>query len=109
MNEELRSQELPLPCLPVVLVASVVWYAVNRGLRVDEIRKDLITTISHELKTPVSAIKILAESLEDGNLSAADQAEYVKLISSENDRIEGLANRFLTYGRLEKGSTAGGK
>lgn len=86
-----------------ILIAGGVWLIVNRGLRTDEIRKDLITTISHEIKTPVSAIKILTESLEAGDLDDCLQQEYLRLISSENERIEQLANRFLTYGRLEKG------
>lgn len=89
--------------LGTILMAGGVWYAVHRGLKVDEIRKDLITTISHEIKTPVSAIKVLAESLESGQLSGDDQIEYLQLISDENDRIEQLADRFLTFGRLEKG------
>jgi two-component system, OmpR family, phosphate regulon sensor histidine kinase PhoR len=86
-----------------MVIAGAVWFAVNRGLKIDEIRKDLITTISHEIKTPVSAIKILTESLEMGNLDAAQRSDYLRLIASENERIEQLANRFLTYGRLEKG------
>ena len=86
-----------------IIIAGGVWLAVNRGLKTDEIRKDLITTISHEIKTPVSAIKILAESLEGGQLDDSLQQEYINLITSENERIEQLANRFLTYGRLEKG------
>lgn len=92
-----------------VLIAGGVWLIVNRGLKTDEIRKDLITTISHEIKTPVSAIKILTESLESGHLDETLQAEYLRLISSENERIEQLANRFLTYGRLEKGQLPVGR
>jgi len=86
-----------------IFIAVGVWFAVHRGLKIDEIRKDLITTISHEIKTPVSAIKILTESLETGQLETPRRAEYLRLIASENERIEQLVNRFLTYGRLEKG------
>ena len=89
--------------LGTILMAGGVWYAVNRGLRVDESRKDLITTISHEIKTPVAAIKVLTESLESGELDEKKREEYIRLITSENERIEHLANRFLTFGRLEKG------
>ena len=87
-----------------ILIAGGVWYAVHRGLKVTEIRKDLITAISHEIKTPVAAIKVLTESLQSGGLASREkESEYFQLIARENDRIESLADRFLTYARLERG------
>jgi signal transduction histidine kinase len=102
--EEQRStyRQALIATISTMMIAGGVWLVVNRGLKTDEIRKDIITTISHEIKTPVSAIKVLAESLEEGNLDEELQAEYLHLIASENERIEQLADRFLTYGRLEK-------
>lgn len=102
-EQQTTFQQAIFALISTILIAGGVWLVVNRGLKTDEIRKDLITTISHEIKTPVSAIKILAESLESGDLDPELQTEYIKLISNENERIEQLANRFLTYGRLEKG------
>ena len=37
-------------------LAAAVWFTVHRGLRVDELRSDLLTTVSHEMKTPLAAI-----------------------------------------------------
>lgn len=87
----------------VVLVGGGVWYTVHRTLRIDAIRSDLLNTISHEIKTPVSSIQVLAESLEDGALSEETQKEYASLILAENQRVGELANRFLTISRLDAG------
>lgn len=87
----------------VTLVAGVVWLTVHRRLRIDEIRSDLLTTISHEIKTPVAAMKVLMESLEDGSMEETVRSEYYELLHRENDRIGELADHFLLHSRLEKG------
>lgn len=87
----------------VLVVAGAAWLTVHRRLRIDEIRSDLLTTISHEIKTPVAAMKVLMESLEDGSLPAESRPEYYELLHRENDRIGELADHFLLHSRLEKG------
>lgn len=90
----------------VILVAGGVWFTVHRRLRVDELRSDLLTTISHEIKTPVAASRVLIETLEDGETDKQTTREYLKLISQENDRMTELADQFLTYSRLEQGQVS---
>ena len=87
----------------VIIVAGAAWLTVHRRLRIDEIRSDLLTTISHEIKTPVAAMKVLMESLEDGSMDDASRSEYYELLHQENDRIGELADHFLLHSRLEKG------
>jgi len=87
----------------VTLVAGVVWFAVHRRLRVDELRSDLLTTISHEIKTPVAAMKVIIETLEQSDVDEKTKSEYLRLLGSENDRVGELADQFLTYNRLERG------
>ncbi len=87
----------------VTLIAGVVWFTVHRRLRVDELRSDLLTTISHEIKTPVAAMKVLIETLEQSDVNEDTKREYLKLLGSENERVGELADQFLTYNRLERG------
>ncbi|MDF1738163.1 MAG: HAMP domain-containing sensor histidine kinase, partial [Verrucomicrobiales bacterium] len=87
----------------VLLVAGAAWLTVHRRLRIDEIRSDMLTTISHEIKTPVAAMKVLMESLEDGTVSGESRSDYYELLHRENDRIGELADHFLLHSRLEKG------
>lgn len=85
-------------------VAGVIWWAVNRGLRVDDLRSDQLATVAHELRTPIASMRVLIDSLGNGTVKTeAERAEYLGLLAGENARIEGLAEAFLTFGRLERG------
>lgn len=92
----------------VALVAAVVWFAVHRGLQVDDLRSDLLTTVSHEMKTPLSSMRILLETLaDDGDgiirMDEERRREYLDLTLRENRRLTRLAEDFLTFARLERG------
>jgi signal transduction histidine kinase len=91
----------------VAMVAAVVWFAVHRGLRVDELRSDLLTTVSHEMKTPLASMRVLLETLTDDETGiVADgerRREYLDLVLRENRRLTRLADDFLTFARLERG------
>lgn len=93
--------------LGMVVVASVVWFGVHRGLRVDELRSDLLTTVSHEMKTPLASMRVLLETLTDGEVdilkSDSRRREYLDLVLRENRRLTRLADDFLTFARLERG------
>ncbi len=88
----------------VMAAAGGVWFVVHRGLRVDELRSDMVTTVSHEMKTPVASMKILLETLTESDfLDDQGRAEYLDLLAKENRRLERLAENFLTFSRLKKG------
>lgn len=87
----------------VSLVAGSVWLAVNRRLKIDELRSDLVTTVSHEMKTPVAASKVLLETLCHGTIDDKTTRDYLMLLSRENDRMAELAEQFLTFARLDNG------
>jgi len=89
------------------MVAGVAWFAVHRGLRVDELRSDLLTTVSHEIKTPLASMRVLLETLtdDDAGIVANEEKrrEYLDLVLRENRRLTRLADDFLTFARLERG------
>lgn len=92
----------------VALVAALVWFAVHRGLQVDDLRSDLLTTVSHEMKTPLASMRILLETLaydHDGLVLLDDEKrrDYLDLTLRENRRLTRLAEDFLTFARLERG------
>lgn len=92
----------------VALVAALVWFAVHRGLQVDDLRSDLLTTVSHEMKTPLASMRILLETLADDHdglvlLDEAKRRDYLDLTLRENRRLTRLAEDFLTFARLERG------
>lgn len=69
--------------------------------RVEEMRRDFVANTSHELKTPVGAVTLLAEAIE----SAADDPEQVRVftarLSAEATRLGNLTSRIMSLSRLQ--------
>ncbi|MFD5213074.1 sensor histidine kinase [Microbacterium sp. NPDC058345] len=69
--------------------------------RLDQMRNDFVANTSHELKTPVGAVSLLAEAIE----SAADDPQQVRLfasrISAEASRLGQLTGRIMSLSRLQ--------
>ncbi len=73
--------------------------------RIDSVRRDFISNASHELKTPLAAIRAYAETLQLGALDDRDAAEdFVNNIITQADRIDGLVQGMLQLSRVESGS-----
>jgi len=70
---------------------------------VDRSRKEFVSNVSHELKTPLSSIKVLTESLLLQS-SAPEEVyrEFLQDINSEIDRMNNIVNDLLTLVRLEE-------
>ncbi len=69
--------------------------------RVDDVRRDFVANVSHELKTPVGALSLLAEAVE----GASDDPEAVKRFSGrmqhEATRLSSLVNELIDLSRLQ--------
>lgn len=67
----------------------------------DRMKADFITTVTHELRTPITSIRSLAKILKDNPaLEATRQAEFLGIISAESDRIARLINQVLDIEKL---------
>ncbi len=64
-------------------------------------RREMISWASHDLKSPLAGIKIMAEALEDG--VAADPADYHRRIRHESDRMNRMVDDLLEMSRLNQG------
>jgi two-component system sensor histidine kinase SenX3 len=73
----------------------------TRERRVEAVRRDFVANVSHELKTPVGAIRLLAEAVHD----AADDPAAVKRFSdrmrTESDRLSQLVQQVIELSRLQ--------
>ncbi|MDB4491843.1 ATP-binding protein, partial [bacterium] len=68
------------------------------------LRNDFLSTISHELKTPLASTRMLVDTLVGGNVKDPDKTRsYLEVIGRENTRLSHLVENFLTYSRLESG------
>jgi signal transduction histidine kinase len=96
--------------LVIVLILAVGGFAgrvVGRQMRLNRLKNDFIATVSHELKTPLASMRVLADTLLEGNYKDRQQAtEYLELICKENKRLTGLIDNFLTFSRMERNKQA---
>lgn len=67
-------------------------------------RRDLVANVSHELKTPLSAIKGFQEILSEGRISDEERSEFRSLMDQEIVRLERLIDEQLQLARLDSGA-----
>jgi signal transduction histidine kinase len=85
--------------------AYLLWRDVRRDLRVAELRSQFVSSVSHELKTPLTAIRMFAETLRMGrSIDPQAQAEYLDTIVNESERLTRLLNNVLDFSKIEQGS-----
>lgn len=73
----------------------------------DQMRKDYVANVSHELKTPVTSIRAIAEILNDDELKdSIDKNKYYSMILRESIRLEVLIKDMLELSRLQSGNVA---
>ena len=95
----------------VVIVISIIALLVGRYLlrqiKFTRLKNDFIATVSHELKTPLSSMRVLVDTLLEGNYRDQQQArEYLELVARENVRLSRLIDNFLTFSRMERNKQA---
>ncbi len=74
-------------------------------LRLNEMKNDFIDNISHELKTPLSTVKVVVEALQDENIRKDEKTtkEYLQMASIEINRLELLTGKILSSSMMESG------
>lgn len=86
------------PTAALVLVEDL-----SEAHRIDAVRRDFVANVSHELKTPVGALSLLAEAVQ----SASDDPEAVQRFSArmqvESQRLTNLVNDLIDLSRLQSG------
>ena len=65
------------------------------------LRKDFISSVSHQLKTPLSILNGYAQLLAEGGLSDTEEREYSQYIAQESDRLVGLIDDMLRLSRID--------
>jgi signal transduction histidine kinase len=71
--------------------------------RIEQNRREFLANVSHELKTPVASIQLLAEALRDDVVKAEDKQRYLTTIVDETMRIDRLIKDLLDLSQLEAG------
>lgn len=106
---------LPFPILYWLILILVVgfmafggyllWRDVSRELAIAEMRSHFAASVSHELKTPLTSIRMFAEALTMGvRKQPEEQNEYLQTIISESERLSRLLNNVLDFSKIEQGT-----
>jgi signal transduction histidine kinase len=92
-----------LVVVSVLILALLAWGLVRRKLALTQLRNDLVANVTHELKTPLSSMRVLVETLLNApQLHEPTVREYLQLIATENLRLSRLIDNFLTFSRIER-------
>ena len=82
-------------------MAALLIEDVSHALRVDAMRRDFIVNVSHELKTPVGALLLLAEAVRSSEGDAPSQQRFIDRIRTEAERLSRLVNDLSDLSRLQ--------
>lgn len=84
--------------------AYLLWRDVRREVRMAKMRSQFVSSVSHELKTPLTAIQMFAETLRLGRSKSKKTSEqYLDTIVNESQRLTRLLNNVLDFSKIEEG------
>ena len=102
----LRNNYIILGALSLLMAAGVymAYRNISRELNLARLKSDFVANVSHELRTPLALIRLYAETLELGRLTAKEKyQEYFRIIREESERLSALINNILDFSRIEAG------
>jgi signal transduction histidine kinase len=80
------------------------WRAFQSQLRLNDLKSNFVSSVSHELRSPIASVRLMAESLERGKVPEAQkQHEYFHFIVQECRRLSSLIENVLDFSRIEQG------
>ncbi len=89
------------------LGAVLVLHDISELRRLERVRRDFVANVSHEFKTPLTAIRGFAETLLSGALDDADhRTRFVEIIREHAERLSRLTDDLLRLSKMEAGQFA---
>jgi two-component system phosphate regulon sensor histidine kinase PhoR len=83
--------------------AVMVFLDVSALRRLEDVRRDFVANASHELKTPLTAIRGFAETLLDPDLPPPLRAQFTETVKANADRLQRIVDDLLDLSRIETG------
>jgi signal transduction histidine kinase len=101
-----RYNYMILAALSIFMIGGIwlTYRNVSREMNLARLKSDFVANVSHELRTPLALIRLYAETLELGRLSAKEKyQEYFRIIREESERLTALINNILDFSRIDAG------
>jgi signal transduction histidine kinase len=102
----LRYNYIVLAALSLLMIGGIwlTYRNVSREMNLARLKSDFVANVSHELRTPLALIRLYAETLELGRLTAKEKYhEYFRIIREESERLTALINNILDFSRIDAG------
>jgi signal transduction histidine kinase len=106
VNRQITIFTVAFGLLLLVIVAGIVatYRLVRRETEMARLKADFVANVSHDLKTPLSLIRMFGETLEMGRLTdETKRQEYYRVITRESERLSRLIDNVLDFSRIEGG------
>jgi two-component system phosphate regulon sensor histidine kinase PhoR len=108
--ERQRLSQLAVVGLAMLMAAAgvvIVARAYVNERQLARLKSDFVANVSHELKTPLSSVRMFGEMLLSGRVANADkQKEYLQIIVGESERLTNLIDNVLDFAKVERGRDA---
>jgi two-component system phosphate regulon sensor histidine kinase PhoR len=96
-----------ISALVVIAGVLVILVAVYRERKLSELKSELVANVSHELKTPLSLVRMFGELLATGRVENEEKRrQYLQIVVAESERLGGLIENVLDFARVERGRAA---
>ena len=106
-RRELEMVSVAVSFLVVAAGVIIVVVAAERERRLAALKSEFVANVSHELKTPLSLVRMFSELLSTGRVSdEAKRQKYLSIIVRESERLSALIENVLDFARLERGKVA---
>jgi len=110
LRQTARTAKLTLGLLVAVLMVAIgtgsvlIVRSLDAELKSARQKTDFVGNVSHELKTPLTSIRMFSELLAEGRVAdTAKQHSYLQIITAEAARLTRLINNVLDFSRMERG------
>lgn len=85
----------------------IVLHDLTRLRQLESVRRDFVANVSHELKTPITAIRGAVETLIDEDSADTTEKRFLEIIFKQNNRLNALVEDLLDLSRIEQGVIGG--
>jgi signal transduction histidine kinase len=89
--------------LVIAAATYLAFRAVHRELAVARLQSDFVSAVSHEFRTPLTAMRHLTEMLEENGAPQDRLPQYYHALARETRRLHGMVESLLDFGRMEAG------
>ncbi len=78
--------------------------ALSREWRLTELKSEFVSSLSHDLRRPLTSIRMFSEMLKNDSVPSEEKKrEYYNIISGESEQLTNMANNILDFSRIERG------